>query len=46
MRLKILIHRMIPIGQTILSAYAVEFLPQNWGGAILLNMPYIKLHLY
>jgi len=46
MKLKILIHRMIPIGQTILSAYAVEFLPQNWRGAILLNIPFIKQHLF
>jgi len=37
---------MIPVGQTILSSYRVEFLPQNWRGARLLNIPFIKQHLY
>ena len=37
---------MIPIRQTFLSAYAVEFLPKNWKGAGLLNIPFIKQHLY
>jgi hypothetical protein len=46
MKLKILIHRMISIYQTFSSAYAVEFLPQNWKGARLISVPFIKQHLY
>jgi len=37
---------MIPVGQTILSSYTLEFLPQNWRGAGLLNISFIKQHLY
>jgi hypothetical protein len=37
-----IIHRMIPIGQKILSSYTIEFLPHNWGGVGLLNILFIK----
>jgi len=37
---------MIPIGQTILSSDALEFLSQKFRDAGLLNIPFIKHYLY
>ena len=37
---------MILIGQTILNSHTADFLPQNWRGAGLLNIPFIKQLLY